>query len=213
MNLQRRNEDMREFFAEKSEGYDEVHSRFMQSKQALAGALPDGVCRVLDLGAGTGLELVALFERFPEARVTAIDLTVEMLEQLKRRPFADRVDIIVGDFFSVDFSGPYDAVISTSALHHFVADEKLPLYRKIFDCLAPGGIFLNSDRCLATLEEETTWLEEVRTNGHNYRHLDIPLSMQTEEALLREAGFVEISMEKMPETDYRLVSARRARGE
>ena len=209
MTLERRNEDQRRFFARKAEGYDEVHQKFMSSKQALTGALPEGTRRVLDLGAGTGLELIAFFARFPEARVTAVDITREMLDHLAERPFSDHVETVVGDFFSVDFGKDYDAVISTSALHHFPAEEKILLYRKVFVALAPGGLFVNSDRCADTLAEEDARMEQLRTNYENYVHFDLPLAVETEVRLLREAGFADVRVEKMPEDDYRLITAQK----
>ena len=39
---------------------------------------------VLDLGCGTGLELDEIFRYFPDLAVTGIDLTREMLQQLKK---------------------------------------------------------------------------------------------------------------------------------
>ena len=212
MDLQKRVEDQRRFFARKAdEDYENVHQQFMYGKRALTEALPDGVRRVLDLGAGTGLELISLFSRFPEADVTAIDITEEMLAKLKQRPFAPRVRTIVGDFFAVDFGADYDAVISTSALHHFTAAEKERLYAKIFAALRPGGVFLNADRCADTLAQEEERMAELRTNYENYVHFDLPLAVETEDRLLTGAGFAPVEIEKLPESDYRLITARKAR--
>lgn len=210
MELNRRVEDQRRFFARKAdEDYENVHSQFMNGKKALTEALPGDARRILDLGAGTGLELISLFERFPDADVTAIDLTQEMVAKLKQRPFADRVRTIIGDFFTVPFGEGYDAVISTSALHHFTAEEKLRLYKKVFAALAPGGVFLNADRAADTLAEEEARMEQLRTNYENYVHFDLPLAVETELRLLKEAGFIDIQAEKLPESDYRLLRAQR----
>jgi lipoprotein-releasing system permease protein len=53
-----------------------------------------------------------LFELFPEAEVTVIDITENMLEKLKTRDFAGRVKTICGDFFEVPFGSDFDAVKS-----------------------------------------------------------------------------------------------------
>ena len=214
MELQRRIEDQRRFFARKAnEDYENVHQQFMHGKKALTDALPEDTRRVLDLGAGTGLELIALFARFPEADVTAIDLTQEMLAKLKQRPFASRVRTITGDFFTEEFGAGYDAVISTSALHHFVAEEKLRLYSKVLAALKPGGLFLNADRCADTIAQEEERMRELRTNYENYVHFDLPLAVETEQHLLKEAGFTSVQIEKLPESDYRLITARKAQDE
>ena len=70
-------EEMSAFFAARVEGYDEhmlndvVGCR--EGYARLAQALPADARDVLDLGCGTGLELDALFARFPDLRVTGID--------------------------------------------------------------------------------------------------------------------------------------------
>lgn len=112
----------------------------------LAESLDTNTKKVLDLGAGTGLELIHLFELFPNADVTVIDITENMLEELNKRSFANHVETICGDFFEVDFGNKYDAVISTSALHHFKEEEKIILYKKILDCLKRNGQFINCDK-------------------------------------------------------------------
>ena len=123
MDLKKRNEDMRVFFNEKAEGYDDVHMKMIKNKDRITELMPEDTCRVLDLGAGTGLELISLYERFPEARVTAMDISENQLKMLEKRPFADKLQLVCGDFFETDFGGGYDAVISSAALHHFDEPE------------------------------------------------------------------------------------------
>ena len=119
MDLEKRNKRQRDFFTEKIDTYDDTHSVFMETKKTLGDSLDKGAKKILDLGAGTGLELIHVFEVLPGAEVTAIDITQDMLDALKRRSFGSKVVTICGDFFDVDFGSEYDAVISTSALHHF----------------------------------------------------------------------------------------------
>ncbi len=208
MNLNKRNENLRRFFDEKADGYDNVHAKFAETKALLAASLPNGTARVLDLGAGTGMELIPLFERFPEARVTAIDLSSEMLTKLKERPFADSVDVIVGDFFETDFGCGYDAVISTSALHHFDEDEKLRLYKKLRACLADGGIFVNADKVAASQEIQDECLALWRDKPDSERHIDTPLTPENEQKLLLAAGFATVTVSEATIESYRLMIAK-----
>jgi len=55
--------------------------------------------RVLDLGAGTGLSTLFLLKRFPDARVTLLDFSEEMLSVARER-FRDNPNInyVVGDY-------------------------------------------------------------------------------------------------------------------
>ena len=124
MNLYDRNQKQRIFFNEKIETYDDVHSFYMPTKEKITELLDEDTKKVLDLGAGTGLELIYLFDRFKDIEVTAIDISEGMLEKLKKRSFSNHVKTICGDFFEIEFDKDYDAIISTSALHHFKIEEK-----------------------------------------------------------------------------------------
>ena len=209
MNLYERNQKVRAFFNEKIDTYDDVHSAFMKTKKALADNLESGTKKILDLGAGTGLELIYIFEAFPNAEVTVIDITENMLEELKKRSFADHVTTICGDFFEVEFGDSYDAVISTSALHHFKLEEKVKLYKKVYDCLRNGGLFLNSDYIALTQEIEEHQLYELEHNIENYKHIDTPLTVEHEIEVLKRVGFEDITSSKVDKDNYSLIKARK----
>lgn len=210
MDLKKRNEDMRVFFNEKAEGYDDVHMKMIKNKDRITELMPEDTCRVLDLGAGTGLELISLYERFPEARVTAMDISENQLKMLEKRPFADKLQLVCGDFFETDFGGGYDAVISSAALHHFDEPEKRELYKKIFDCLKSGGVFINSDRVLDTYEQQLDNFELFRTDPTHWRHFDTPLALCREETLLTETGFRAFRHEVLPQGEnYMLTYVRK----
>ncbi len=209
MDLNERNQNMRNFFNEKIDTYDNVHEQFLPTKNALANTLRESDIEILDLGAGTGLELIHLFEIKPNAHVTAVDISEKMLEKLKERTFKDRVSIIKGDFFEVDFGNNYDAVISTSALHHFNREDKLRLYRKIYDSLKENGIFINSDKVANSIEEEQKLLEDYYKYKDERPHCDTPLSIESEEHLLREANFMETDIKPVDKDNYRLIIAKK----
>lgn len=207
MDLKKRGAEMREFFDRRIDSYDDTHEKFAATKRLLTENLHEGTVSVLDLGGGTGLELFPLFERFPGARVTVADISEKMLEVLMQRPFADRIRTICGDFFETDWGEGYDAVISTSALHHFAPEDKLRLYRKVLDCLRDGGRFLNADKVSATRAEEARDLAEYAEDPSRWPHMDTPLAPSTEMELLENAGFVRIAVSPTDQDNYRLFSA------
>ena len=211
MNLYERNQKQRVFFNEKIDSYDDTHSTYMETKRTLTDSLDRDVKKILDLGVGTGLELIHLFEVYPEAEVTVIDITENMLEELKKRSFADHVTTICGDFFEVDFGDDYDAVISTSALHHFKFEEKVKLYKKIYECLKNGGLFLNSDYIALTQEIEDHQLYELEHNIENYKHIDTPLTVEHEMEVLKRVGFEEITSSNVDKDNYSLIKARKTK--
>lgn len=209
MNLYERNQKQRVFFNEKIDSYDDTHSTYMETKRTLTDSLDRDVKKILDLGAGTGLELIHLFEVYPEAEVTVIDITENMLEELKKRSFADHVTTICGDFFEVEFGDSYDAVISTSALHHFKIEEKIKLYKKIYDCLKENGQFINCDKIALSQEIEDGQLYELENNIENHKHIDTPLTVEHEIEVLKRVGFQEITSSNVDKENYSLIKARK----
>ncbi len=67
-----------------------IRKTYME-KKTLGDSLDKETKKILDLGAGTGLELIHVFELFPSAEVTVIDISENMLEELKKRNFAEHV--------------------------------------------------------------------------------------------------------------------------
>lgn len=209
MDLERNAKKNKEFFDGKTDGYDNVHSKYMETKKELTTNLPSDARNILDLGAGTGLELIELFRMYPDAKVTALDISQKMLDKIKERDFADRVNIVCGDFFKTDFGSGYDAVISTSALHHFPKSDKVTLYKKVFDCLKDGGVFINSDKIVHTSDEEIEQLRlyEEFIDSEKYPHIDTPLTVEHEKESLEASGFTDISVSDTDQDDYRLFKA------
>ena len=207
MDLQGRNQKQREFFNSKIDTYDLDHSEFMKTKEAITENLEENVERILDLGAGTGLELISLFEKYPNVKVTVIDISENMLDKLKTRSFANQVTIICGDFFETDFGQDYDAVISTSALHHFKQVEKAILYKKIFDCLKEDGYFINCDRIALTDEFQASQLYLLENEIDKHKHIDTPITVENELYLLKETGFKLITLSDVDKEEYKLIKA------
>ena len=166
-------------------------------------ALPQAEeAQILDLGCGTGLELEWYFAANPSAEVTGIDLSAGMLNALKKKFLDKKLDLICGSYFDVPFGEQYyDAAVSVESLHHFTAEEKLPLYRKLYETLKPGGYFLLTDY-FATSEEEERDLrrellrlktEQGLSDGEFY-HFDTPLTAAHEMEVLRAAGFRPVTI-------------------
>jgi tRNA (cmo5U34)-methyltransferase len=104
---------------------------------------------ILDIGAGTGLLSALMTRKFQDAHLTLVDLSGPMLGIAQER-FSGRNNVryITGDYSKVDFAGRYDLICSALSIHHLEQDDKRKLYRKIYDALHPGGMFVNADQVL-----------------------------------------------------------------
>lgn len=207
MNLKERTKEMRNFFNNKVDTYDNIHLQMMDNKEAITYSLKENINKVLDLGVGTGLELISLFKRFPDIYVKGIDITENMLEELKKRNFKNKLEIVCGDFFEIEFGNNFDAVISTSALHHFNKKDKEKLYKKIYNSLKENGEFINSDRFVNTKEEELDGFIEYKENPNNKMHIDTPLCTENEIEILKKVGFKNITFTPLKNVDYKLMIA------
>jgi len=78
-------EEMKSFFDLRVESYDEHMSSNVEdfnefySMIAAPFEKTDRLIEVLDVGAGTGIELEFIFAKAPNAKITAVDLSEEML--------------------------------------------------------------------------------------------------------------------------------------
>ena len=194
-------ERMDDFFNNRAEIYDnhmllemKLDVFYEEIANLIQPVRPD--FRLLDLGCGTGLELIRLFEKYPDMRVTGIDLSIEMLKKLRLRFPGKSVDLICGSYFDVNFGCGFDIVLSTYSLHHFSEDAKRGLYRKIHGALNLGGIFLFGDYIVFSekyqdklIAENTRLRQENGILDGEFYHFDIPFAIKNEIKLMKEAGF------------------------
>ena len=108
----------------------------------LAGALPG---RVLDVGCGDGRLTTLVLDAYPESVATLVDMSPPMLAAAARRFEGDPpVTLVAHDFDrKLPFDEPFDAVITSLAVHHAPADRKRALYSEMAQLLTPGGVFCN----------------------------------------------------------------------
>jgi len=99
--------------------------------------MPPGCDHALEVGCGTGKLACALATR--AKRVTAIDLSPEMISRARRRAAAHgNIELIVADAAAWDFPPrAYDFVISVATLHHLPLGRSLDALR---EATAPGGV-------------------------------------------------------------------------
>jgi tRNA (cmo5U34)-methyltransferase len=188
-------------------GFDEFYGALLES----VPFADDRKIRVLDLGAGTGLLSAMVAEKYPRARVTLVDLSVEMLRVARRRlaPDTGRFEFKTMDFARKPLPSKdvgYDLVVSALSIHHLMHGDKRELFGKVRRSLGADGYFVNADQVAGDTPEEEArfegwWLGRVREAGVSERDLDAALlrmradknaTLNAQLSWLREAGFEEI---------------------
>jgi trans-aconitate 2-methyltransferase len=92
--------------------------------------------RVVDLGCGPGNSTALLFERWPDARLTGVDSSLEMLERARRdSPGIEWVEADAGSFVSDE---PLDVLFSNALLQWLPSHEAL--VPRLFAQVRPGGV-------------------------------------------------------------------------
>lgn len=176
-----------------------------------ASLLPENPgCRVLDLGCGTGLELDEYFKRNPGAAVTGIDLAPGMLKTLRSKFPDKQLNLILGSYFDLPLGeNIYDAAVSVESLHHFTAEQKIPLYTKLCRSLKHNGYFILTDYMVEDEEEEDLYFRELdrlkRENGicdSGFYHYDTPLTWKHEIEVLTEGGFSKVEVIRKWQNTY-----------
>lgn len=127
-------------------------SRFQVLFDALEGIVGPEPGTVLDIGCGPGSLGRRLLERFPTARVMAVDVDPVLLA-LGRGALGDRAGLTFVDAdlrdpgwrAALPLDGPADAAVSTTALHWLTRDEIERLYGELAGLLRPGAAFLDGD--------------------------------------------------------------------
>jgi tRNA (cmo5U34)-methyltransferase len=117
-----------------------------EGEAELLELLPRPSARVLDLGSGDGRLLALVRLARPESTAVAIDFSETMLGRLRER-FAEDADVSVVahdlDRPLPRLLGPFDAIVSSFAIHHLSHERKRALYEEVYDLLRPGGVFCN----------------------------------------------------------------------
>lgn len=202
-------EEMSLFFDKRVNGYEkhmlEKVSGARRFYTETARLIPTGRhINLLDLGCGTGLELDEIFKLNPTVQVTGIDLSSKMLEHLKYKheDKADRLNLIQGSYFDVDFGKVYDIALSVQTMHHFTYKQKVALYSKICHHLRTGGCYIETDYIADSQKQEDFFFARSRQltadtepNGCFY-HIDTPCTITNQIRLLKLAGFQEVALHR-----------------
>lgn len=165
-----------------------------EGERALLECLPREVRRVLDLGSGDGRLLARVLEVAPAIQGVALDFSQEMLGRLRQRYTGTSVTIVEHDLARpLPAFEPFDAVVSSFAIHHLPDARKQTLYGEVFDMLVPDGVFCNLEHVASAtpaLHLEFLAMIDVAPGDDDPSNKLCPVEPQL--AWLRARGFADV---------------------
>ncbi|MCH5167111.1 MAG: class I SAM-dependent methyltransferase [Erysipelotrichales bacterium] len=180
--------EIRERYAKEAETYRrdawliniDAEMLFQEFKRMVNNLYPDNSLRlkILDIGAGNGMLTELILSVLPNAEVTMLDFSSEMLESAQaifetNNVPTTNIKSVVKNFITDEFPNEkYDLVISSYALHHIrkISDLKI-VYLKIANSLKEDGTFICLDNYLGDdtqkRDEQVRLAFEAWTKNYN----------------------------------------------
>lgn len=163
--------------------------------------------RVLVLGAGGGLELKALADDHAGWTFDGVDPSADMLKtaEVIAGSHLDRIRLHEG-YIQDAPEGPFDGATCILTFHFIPVEQRLETLRQIRRRLKPGAPFVLAHISFTQTEpERTIWIaRHVAFGGTALANADAAiqaistkltiLAPEEEEAMLREAGFANVSL-------------------
>lgn len=209
------NEALKEKFDENAEKYDKIRKLIIPCfddlyniTRNLANSKKENP-NILDLGAGTGLLTKYLFEKYQKAEFTLIDISEEMLKVAKSRfKTHDNLKYVAADYCEYDFNDSFDIIVSSLSIHHLEDEYKKKLYKKVYDSLNNGGIFLNADQVIGPTPNidksyQENWIRKINKNNFTgpekdtaieRMEFDKPATLENNLKWLKNCGFEDVDV-------------------
>ncbi|MFC5823796.1 class I SAM-dependent DNA methyltransferase [Nonomuraea insulae] len=101
-----------------------------------------GTGAALELGIGTGRIAVPLARR--GVRVQGIDISPDMIAQMRRKPGSENIQVTIGDFATTKVDGTFSlAYLLRNTITNLTGqDEQVECFRNVAAHLEPGGCFV-----------------------------------------------------------------------
>jgi len=132
-------------------GAEADRAAFVAAMHSYSGPLADGLVarlgpprfdHLLDVGGASGTWTLAFLRAVPGARATVFDLP-HAIEQARARiagtEFADRIELVGGDFYTDDLPGGADFAWLSAITHQNSREQNRRLFAKVHAALEPGG--------------------------------------------------------------------------
>jgi len=119
----------------------EENSRYLEL--AMAGIPEDFSGKMLEVPVGTGVLTMPVYKTLPNADITCLDYSADMMAVAQCRAGKmglDNIQFRQGDVSALPFEDKrFDLVLSLNGFHAF--PDKEAAYREVYRVLKPGGVF------------------------------------------------------------------------
>ena len=97
---------------------------------------------ILEIGCGTGVNLIELTKKFPQSQFTGIDLSAEMLDKADGKSTIQKfeVELILEDYLNFDSAKKYDIILFSYALTMMGKYKSAILEKAVYDRNTGGMI-------------------------------------------------------------------------
>ena len=124
------------------------------------------VSKIVDLGIGTGLTAERILRFVPKAGLVAVDFSDQMIKGAEKKLASYNVKYIFGDYSEIDFGKDFDIVTSVIGIHHQNTEGKKKVFKKVYDSLKKGGVFIFGDLVTYKNKEQAGY-----SDAKHYHHL------------------------------------------
>ncbi|NUO00398.1 MAG: methyltransferase domain-containing protein [Saprospiraceae bacterium] len=160
---------MQRYYRLHSKIYDATRWSFLFGRKRIIRQLPDLVAdpapHILEVGCGTGYNLKHLALRFPNARLTGMDVSGEMLQRAARRilPWRDRISLLEQPYGEENsgFNQKFDLILFSYSLT-MINPHWATLIARAKQDLKPGGIIAVVD----FHDSPFSWFKRHMANNH-----------------------------------------------
>lgn len=161
-------------------------------RKSLAGTM---VPQILDVATGTGDLAILLARKFPEARITGVDLSEKMVEvgrnKVAKAELTERVSLKIADCLNLPFpDSAFDCITVAYGVRNF--ERLLDGYREMARVLKPGGQ-------LCVIELSTPYSKAVKPLYDVYTRHIIPLAGRITSHDTRAYSYLPESIAAVPQ--------------
>jgi len=160
---------------------------------------------LLDVACGAGTFSRLLAEKFPSLRVTQFDLPPVLAIAQDLAQNNPRIHFIPGDYRKDDLPVGFETILYCGALHQETPESARALFNKIH---AAGKRAIIVDLMTDATSTHPVFARLFSINMMLTNHGGRVFTLNETEALLRDAGFANISARLLPDIPYGVVSAR-----